>query len=78
MEVKVNVIELASELAHQKLIETLETGMPTENRPQGLSWEMILYKDLEADALEYTDFWQDKFNSHYDYYFEMISNCSIE
>lgn len=78
MEVKVNAVELASELAHQELIETLETGVPTEIRPQGLSWEMVLYKDLKADVLEYTDFWQERFNSHYDYYFEMISNSSIK
>ena len=63
MEATFNVLELACELAHNRLIE--EYGS-----------EQSLYKECEFDneCLVYLDDVQDEFNSWYDYYFEIITN----
>ena len=69
MEVKVNVLELASELADVKLQQfaLLEGGM----FPNGV------YVETE-DEVSYTEEAQDKFNEYYDYYYDMILDCSIK
>ena len=72
MEMKINVVEAATELAHQALVDEVLRGSPSEI---GIDVDSILY---EENKEFYKPFWQDKFNTLYDYYFEVISNCSTE
>jgi hypothetical protein len=60
--IKVNKIELASELAHKKLLETYPPSMK-------------IYEDEQADITNYTDEAQDIFNEYYDEYLELINMC---
>lgn len=71
MEVKVNVIEVASELADAKLREY-------ENRPDmaGL-FPKGIYIETE-DEVTYTDEAQDVFNTLYDSYFDFILDLEIK
>lgn len=70
MEAKVNVLELASELADVKLREY--AFIEGEGIfPNGV------YIETE-DEVSYTEEAQDKFNEYYDYYCNMILDCSIK
>jgi hypothetical protein len=60
---KINVIELASELASQKL-------------EANWSDSIKIYEDEESDELTYTEEAQDIFNEYYDAYLSLIENCS--
>jgi hypothetical protein len=60
---KINVIELASELASQKL-------------EAEWTYSISIYEDYEADVLTYTDEAQDIFNEYYDEYLTLIESCS--
>ena len=64
MNVTINILELASELAQKEL----------EN-----SWteSIQIYKDEESDILEYTEEAQDIFNGLYDHYYSFIENFKI-
>lgn len=64
MEATINVLELASELAHQKLINEWEESIQ-------------IYEDVEADELRYTEEAQDIFNQFYDEYTELILSTKI-
>jgi hypothetical protein len=59
MEVKVNIVELASELAHKELLHWV-------------SDESSLYEDPEAGITNYTEYFQDVFNTLYDKYYTII------
>ena len=59
--VRVSKIELASELAHKKLLENHSL--------------MEIYEDEQADITSYTDEAQDLFNAYYDEYLELINMC---
>ena len=59
MNITVNIIELASELASERLHEDWENSIK-------------IYKDDNADVLEYTDEAQDIFNDLYDKYYSII------
>ena len=59
MNITINIIELASELASEKLHEYF-------------SYSTKIYKDNEEDVLEYTDEVQDIFNDLYDKYYSII------
>lgn len=74
MEIKINVIEVASDLAHQNLLDEIRKELPEE-----ISFsEEDLYEpgnsDLPDEGLIYKPMYQDRFNVLYDYYFEMISS----
>lgn len=64
MDIKVNVLELASELAHKDLVDMVGD----ENK---------LFEDPLAGITVYTDEVQDKFNELYDYYYDVILNCKL-
>ena len=72
MELKINVVLAATELAQQAIVDEVLRGSPSEI---GLDIDSILY---EENGEFYKPFWQDKFSTLYDYYFEVISNCSTE
>jgi hypothetical protein len=61
----INIIELASELAHIKLLR--EWYRPQES----------IYVDENADELTYTEDSQDLFNEYYDDYLMLIKTCEV-
>ncbi len=61
--ITINKIELASELAHIKLLR--EWYRPQES----------IYADDNADVLTYTEDAQDRFNEYYDDYISLIESC---
>jgi hypothetical protein len=63
--ISINKLELASELAHQKL---------TDNWSESIK----IYQDEEAKTLQYTEDAQDIFNSYYDEYLDLIDSCKSE
>ncbi len=68
---KVNVVELASELANRKLIEYSDALNESDYRfefPNGVQIET-------EDEVFYTDEAQDIFNEYYDEYYELINMC---
>ena len=81
----INVVEAASELAiaqiygeaYQGCVSTLSPHQEVNGKEIKEMVESILFKDIEAEILEYTPEWQDRFNEFYDYFFEMISNCAV-
>lgn len=71
MNVTVNAIELACNLAHEKTVEFfLISGIYQ-------SEEELFYLEDDLETTSYHDDVQDKFNEYYDYYFDIILNCSI-
>jgi hypothetical protein len=64
-EITINKLELASELAHQRL-ELIHED------------KIKIYEDEDADELIYTDKAQDIFNEYYDYYLDVIQETSID
>lgn len=85
MEMMINVVEAASELAaaqiygevYQRCVSTIPPHQEVNGEEIGEMVESVLFKDMEAEVLEYTPEWQDRFNEFYDYFFEMISNCAV-
>ncbi len=64
----INEVELASDLAHAKLIEFAEQNL-------GIQDENDLYEyHPEEDERRYKEDMQDLFNQFYDIYYEMITN----
>jgi len=61
MNININIIELASELACDKLHDNWENSIK-------------IYKDDLSDCLEYTDEAQKIFNDLYDQFYSMIDN----
>jgi hypothetical protein len=68
METTINVLELASELAHIRTFQ--ESGDIINN-------EDDMYQDINAEVLTYTEEIQDRFNDWYDFYLGEINKCSI-
>ena len=64
MNITINIVELASELASIEL----------EN-----SWgeSVQIYEDEESECLTYTEEAQDIFNGLYDHYYSIIENCKV-
>ena len=81
----INVVEAASELAYaqiygeayQECVSTIPSNQEVNREDFEEMVESILFKDVEAEVLEYKPEWQDRFNEFYDYFFEMISNCAV-
>lgn len=63
-EIKINILELASELAHYDLVEMVGD-------------ENELFEDPTAGITSYTEEAQDKFNDLYDYYYTIIERCKL-
>lgn len=85
MEMMINVVEASAELAaaqiygeaYQGYVSTIPSNQEVSGEEIGEVVESILFKDIEAEVLEYKPEWQDRFNEFYDYFFEMISNCTV-
>lgn len=85
MEMMINVVEASAELAaaqiygeaYQGYVSTIPSNQEVSGEDIGEVVESILFKDIEAEVLEYKPEWQDRFNEFYDYFFEMISNCTV-
>ena len=60
--ITINKLELASELAHQKLVANW-------------SESIRIYEDEEASVTVYTEEAQDIFNEYYDEYLTLIEYC---
>jgi hypothetical protein len=63
--VTVNKLELASELAHKKLIENYSDNIR-------------IYEEEAAGITNYTDEAQDIFNGYYDEYLQLIEELTIK
>lgn len=61
MNITINLLELASELAHKELVENWEESIQ-------------IFKDQEADVLEYTEEAQDLFNELYDKQYDFVKS----
>ena len=85
MEMMINVVEASAELAaaqiygeaYQGYVSTIPSNQEVSGEDIGEVVESILFKDIEAEVLEYKPEWQDRFNEFHDYSFEMISNCAV-
>jgi hypothetical protein len=62
--IEINKLELASELAHIKLLDNWSESIK-------------IYEDENATVLNYTDEAQDIFNELYDDYLDLIESCKI-
>lgn len=67
MEITINVVEAASELAHIDLQEFWEENYPN-----------VSYEIEDNGVTSYTEDAQDFFNGLYDFYFTLLTNCSTE
>jgi len=67
MDIKVNIVELASELANERVFEEFLTG------EQGFDY---IYKE-DSDVVEYTAEAQKVFDDYYDYYYGFIDKYKI-
>ncbi len=63
MDIKVNIVELASELANDRTYEELTSEY---------MGEVDIYK-TDGDVVEYTEYAQKVFNNWYDYYYNFIN-----
>lgn len=68
MEIRINAIELASELAHSRTL--YESGDICNN-------EDDMFNDPEDGMQTYKEEIQDRFNEWYDYYLTEIEKCII-
>lgn len=64
MEIKINILELACELAHRDLVRTVEN-------------ESDLFEDPTDGVTNYTEDAQEKFNDLYDYYYSIIEDLKL-
>ena len=62
--ITINKLELASELAHEKLLALVHLS----------KGEFEIYKETDEEV-SYTEQAQDKFNEYYDKYLTLIENC---
>ncbi len=63
MDITINAIELAAELAEERLQSDWAELMP-------------IYENVDASVLTYTDEAQDIFNEWYDFYLTKIEECN--
>jgi len=68
MDIKINLVEIASELANDRMFEELTNEHLSESD---------IYK-LDSDIVEYTDYAQRVFNSWYDYYYNFVNIYKIK
>lgn len=72
MEVRINVIEVASDLAHNAMLD--EVMSPLYDGDTFAIVEEDVYDYDEEGNSTYKEEFQDVFNRYYDYFFEMITN----
>ena len=68
---RINIIELASNLAHEELINEYENLSENKEKlfPNGI------FIDEEEETTRYSEEAQDIFNSYYDKYLTIIEKC---
>ena len=68
---RINIIELASNLAHQELINEYENLSENKEKlfPNGI------FIDEDEETTRYSEEAQDIFNSYYDKYLTIIEKC---
>ena len=66
MDIKINILEVASELAHLVVTAKFEDD------------DRLIYKDVTQSVIEYTDEAQHLFNEWYDYYYDFLLNLKEE
>jgi len=70
MNITINLLEAASELAHESMIKSMLQSNDI------MSPDEVYMTDESGDTY-YTDSAQDVFNKHYDYYFNQLNNLAI-
>ena len=66
MEIRINIVEVASELAHEAMIdETFRNGFISDENEAYIS-------SNDDDEIMYTDFCQKIFDEYYDYYYDIL------
>jgi hypothetical protein len=60
--ITINKLELASELAHARLVENWSESIK-------------IYEDVDENETRYTEEAQDIFNEYYDAYIDLIEKC---
>jgi hypothetical protein len=71
MDIKINIVEAASELADRDLVISYGDGGGKNIFPNGI------LKDLE-DEISYTEEAQDYFNERYDFWYDFLWNLKTE
>jgi hypothetical protein len=71
MEITINLVEVAAELAHARIVETLIKAGYTQQEIE----DRIMIED-EHGVLSYKEDYQDEFNAQYDYYYTLIEKFS--
>ena len=72
MEIKINLVEVATKLAHNRLLEGLM--MMTEEE----SLNQIYEDDEDSDSLTYREGVQELFDEFYDEYYNELLLCKID
>ena len=76
MEIRINILEVASELADLAVRREL---CDNESLEEGDGdWEKVYEHTEDGLSTCYTDKAQERFNVIYDYYFDMLDNLKIE
>ena len=65
MNITINLLEVASDLAHEIVCAKFEDN------------EDLIYRDKNAESTEYTENAQDLFNEWYDIYYDKLLNYKI-
>ena len=71
MNITINIVEVASDLAHQALLDEIQNPLSEHTL---LEDEDELYNFDEEGNGTYKEEYQEIFNRHYDYFFEAITN----
>ena len=66
MNITINILEVASELAHKRVVAILKNDYS------------LVYEDPSAKMIGYTDEAQDLFNEYYDEYFDFLLELKEE
>jgi len=76
MEIVINAIEVASELAHQRLVAELPERFERQHN-WGIYREEDMWQDDGGGSKIYKEQIQDIFNMYYDEFFEFLTNSAI-
>ena len=68
--IKINLVEVAADLAHARVVHTLVGGIDYPD-------EDSLYEEDTIDCSKYKDEVQDEFNNWYDYYYNFILSLKV-
>lgn len=66
MEIRINIVEVASELAHDAMVKD------AFNEEIIIGSQDEVYVSIDEDELVYTDVCQEIFDKYYDYYYDRL------